>query len=629
MAEMIPDSCPAGASAGEKNTFAILQQLPDDYIVYYEPIIARRYPDFIVICPDLGVLIIEVKGWYPKHIQGGDDNDIQIMERENNVVAHKHPCRQAREYMYQLMDICREQSAKYKEFKSLIQADGENKGKFIFPFGYLAVLSNISSEQMKKHPIGDLTKIFPPDRVVPRDMLSSWSELDKEEVRNRIKSFFNPLWKFPPLTEKQIDALRAIIHPELKLNPKQVKNDSAIIEESKPLKILDIHQEKLANKIGAGHRVITGVAGSGKTVILLSRAKRLSQDNPEGKILLLCYNVSLSEYLKTSLTECKNVEVYHFDGWSRKIGVTRNLKQNETNDEFGQRLFDKLEFYFAKEEDKYLAILVDEAQDFPAIWFKCILEALRDKEDGDLIIVSDGNQGIYKPKSFKWSDVGINARGKRTYFKEFGLDKNYRNSREILQLASLFAEGSPADHDGDSIAPIMPSEQTATRSTGFNPLLIECQDRNAEFDEIIKIVQSIASGQWNGKPLPEKLKASDIGIFYPYLSAKMKPDFLNFIEALKKVSKAVVWISDKEDREARRKINEPGIKIQTIHSAKGLQYKAVILMWADMLPKTFGNVDIEEEKRLLYVALTRAEDYLAITYTGRSVFIDEMKKIIK
>ena len=51
MAEMIPDRLPGGASAGEKKVFALLQQLPDEVIAYYEPVIAGRYPDFIVIIP--------------------------------------------------------------------------------------------------------------------------------------------------------------------------------------------------------------------------------------------------------------------------------------------------------------------------------------------------------------------------------------------------------------------------------------------------------------------------------------------------------------------------------------------------------------------------------------------------
>ena len=63
MADLIPDRIPQSASQGEKRLFSILQRLPDDYLGYYEPFINNRFPDFVLICPDLGLMVIEVKGW--------------------------------------------------------------------------------------------------------------------------------------------------------------------------------------------------------------------------------------------------------------------------------------------------------------------------------------------------------------------------------------------------------------------------------------------------------------------------------------------------------------------------------------------------------------------------------------
>jgi hypothetical protein len=38
-------------------------RLPDDCLIYYEPVVRRRYPDLIAILPEVGVLVIEVKDW--------------------------------------------------------------------------------------------------------------------------------------------------------------------------------------------------------------------------------------------------------------------------------------------------------------------------------------------------------------------------------------------------------------------------------------------------------------------------------------------------------------------------------------------------------------------------------------
>ena len=106
MAEMVPDRLPSRASKGEERVFEILKRLPDDFIVYYEPIIESRYPDFIVIAPTLGILVIEVKGWYPRDICSADNNLVLVNE-EGRQVRRAHPVRQAREYMLSLMDRCK------------------------------------------------------------------------------------------------------------------------------------------------------------------------------------------------------------------------------------------------------------------------------------------------------------------------------------------------------------------------------------------------------------------------------------------------------------------------------------------------------------------------------------------
>jgi hypothetical protein len=51
MVEMIPDTLPASSTAGERRVFATLARLPDDCLIYYEPVMRRRYPDLIAILP--------------------------------------------------------------------------------------------------------------------------------------------------------------------------------------------------------------------------------------------------------------------------------------------------------------------------------------------------------------------------------------------------------------------------------------------------------------------------------------------------------------------------------------------------------------------------------------------------
>jgi ATP-dependent exoDNAse (exonuclease V) beta subunit len=118
------------------------------------------------------------------------------------------------------------------------------------------------------------------------------------------------------------------------------------------------------------------------------------------------------------------------------------------------------------------------------------------------------------------------------------------------------------------------------------------------------------------------LKPEDIGIFYPRKDAEIMP---KFISSLKKFVSAI-WLN--ETPQSRIRVSEPGVKIQTIHSAKGLQYRAVILMWAHLLPSSFKDSDEETDRRLFYVGLTRPEDFLVISAStsNKSKFITEIEK---
>lgn len=58
MAQTVPESIRSSATTGERLLFRTLKMyLPDDYIVYYEPEIHGRRPDFVIIGPDLGLVV--------------------------------------------------------------------------------------------------------------------------------------------------------------------------------------------------------------------------------------------------------------------------------------------------------------------------------------------------------------------------------------------------------------------------------------------------------------------------------------------------------------------------------------------------------------------------------------------
>ena len=148
-----------------------------------------------------------------------------------------------------------------------------------------------------------------------------------EDIYKIFLSFFKPFRQFTRLDKNEINAIRAIIHSEIILStPKQARHKEEKFE-IQDLKVLDTRQELNARKIGEGHRIIYGVAGSGKTVLLIAKARILSTEKPESKILLLCFNVTLASYLNELLTLYPNVTVKHFDEWAKANNCVRQYEE--------------------------------------------------------------------------------------------------------------------------------------------------------------------------------------------------------------------------------------------------------------------------------------------------------------
>jgi hypothetical protein len=477
MAEMIPDRLPANASAGEGRVFAALQRLDDDCIVYYEPIVRARHPDFLVLIPDLGLLVIEVKGWWPNSVHRANMNEVTVLERGREQI-YPHPVRQARDYMNRLRDECRENPCALQ----LMNCVGHHAGRFIFPFGHVAVLSNITRAQLNEAERNGLANLFTADRTITRDELDIWATLDGVRLKTELARRFDPTWNFPRLTPTQIDVLRSIIHPEVRIAARQHEFKYHPTQDL-DLKVLDLRQERHARSIGDGHRVVYGLAGSGKTVILIARAKLLAEDR-EKRILVLCFNKVFAKYLATCLASHPNVEVRHFHGWGTHNGV--RFREDEEFEDYGARFLQRMERGDG-EAGRYDAVLIDEAQDFACPWFHCAKLALKEPDDGDLMVVGDGSQTVYRKRSFNWADAGIHAQG-RTISRKFDLDKNYRNTTQILTAAQPFAGEATPD-----------SSDAAIRSFNVQPaaawpIVIRKPDRGSETKAAVELVRGSARG---------------------------------------------------------------------------------------------------------------------------------------
>ena len=606
MAQMIPATVPPQATSGEKALFKILATLPEDVYVYYDVQIKHRYADLVVISPRLGVLMIEIKDWKPSTIVSADHDTIELrLHSHDKKVAH--PLKQARKYAFVLSDEIQSRL----EGRILLAQDGLYKGKILFPISYLACLSQISDRDIQTL---NLSSIFDLDRTLTKEWLVKARDIHDEELESLLARYFIPKFRFTPLNDTQINHLRGIIHPHIVVRSATQKMRDHYAESGRPfaelLQVLDAKQEQKARNIGPGHRLIFGVAGSGKTTILIARAKYLAEQSPDKRGLVLCFNRPLATYLKVQLADFANVTIQTFHQLAFRFG----FDQRNWDQEFGN----ELRAAILQREERYDFILIDEAQDFDPDWFACVVALTKGRDEADIFITGDGSQGLYRQRNrrFSWISKGIQAQGRTEYLSE-----NYRNAAKIFQLATRFSGPSTfGEIEGDPKAP--GADQSRSVASGGNIFVIREKDRAGEISKVVNLVSQLLAGKCEpDSKIDTQFHFADVGIIYPTHKNQetLITEFL--LPRIKaECNVPVVWVSDPNG--GNRSNFSPAVRIQTIHHAKGLQYRAVIFMWADLLPFAQGR-DVEQDRNLFYVALTRATQFLTIVHSRHSSFVAE------
>ncbi len=561
MAIMIPDEFD-GTSKGEQRLFSQLQELPDDVIVYYNPRIKQREPDFVVIAPAIGVVVIEVKGIPSSWITSADIREIHIRQAGQER-TEKHPGRQARDYMNRLRDLCRAHPQ---------AADLMRNGRLAFAFGHVAILTAISRDDLDAVPWGG---VFPPGETVCADELEATRHAPDALMELLRRAIYSEI-PITPLSPQRVNLVRSIISPTGRVDPGPPTGGA---REQPTIAMLDFEQEKAARKIGTGHRILYGVPGSGKTVILVAMARMLAQD--EKRVLVLCYNISLHAYLARTLEELKPyVRVERFGDWARQ----QRAPVNRDEEAFGQGLLSILQTG-GGEAGNFDAVLIDEGQDFRASWFKSAVMALSEPADGTLVIAYDLAQNLYRAEKPVWSHLGIKARGRISKFS-----KNYRNTREIVAAAWSFGlPEAPGDEDTPQAVALKP--ENCLRS-GPWPDLRSCSNRTAQVRQCLEIAKGLVAGNTDGATRQDGMRAEEIMVL-----CKLK--------------------ATRDELETAFSEQKLGVRVSTIYGSRGLQAKAVIVVEAEALKDP-------EDRALMYVAATRPTDLLCVLWSRETSITREL-----
>lgn len=593
-------------TAGEKRVARRLRDLlEDDYLVWYDIPIGkqRRYPDFIILHPSRGLLFLEVKDWKPDTLKKISKSDVTLLT-SNGLITKPHPLEQARQYTYGVIDMLARDPR-------LCQTSERYRGRLAMPYGWGVVFTNISRRQIERAIPDDRRESLLPDHLMLyKDEITETA--DAEAFQERLWGMFN--YQFgTTLSLPQIDRIRWHLFPEIRIddcNPADLFAETDVeqpaSEQTLPdiIKIMDIQQEQLARSLGEGHRVIHGVAGSGKTLILGYRCLHLSRLTHK-PILVLCFNITLAARLRAFISSRgigTQVQIYHFHDWCREQLKTYHVDLIESPAPIWDRQVETV--VQAVENDhipraQYGALLIDEGHDFQANWLRLVVQMI-DPDSNSLLLLYDDAQSIYKQEGglgFSLSSVGINARGRTTVLR-----LNYRNTREILHFAYDFAHRylDPKNADEDHI-PLL--EPRAAGSSGPEPVI---KRLGCLLDEARYAVACIC--KWHEQGIAWR----DMAVLYP------RGAFGREVSAgLRKKGIPHLWMGSRAFKSAYDPETDQ-VTILTIHSSKGLEFHRVILLGIGQLG---DNADSEAgDARLLYVGMTRAQECLLMTTSADNLF---------
>ncbi|WP_088287330.1 DEAD/DEAH box helicase [Ideonella sp. A 288] len=597
-------------NAGERRVLHQLKRcLDNDYLVWHDvPVGPRaRQPDFVVLSPRQGLLLLEVKAWKRPTLLSASRDRVELQTARGRVVE-ANPLRQARDHAMELVDAMKADAA-------LTHADGPFQGRLLFPYGWGAVFSHIAVAEVAGT---DFHAVFPGHQVLLQDDLAD--SVEPGDFQRRLWGMFTVSYPHT-LTLPQRDRIRWHLFPELRV-PTQAALDLAGAEApagaAPPalpdlLQVMDLQQEQIARTLGEGHRVIHGAAGSGKTMILICRAQHLAAAaRPDQPVLVLCFNRTLADRIGALLRHRgvdERVQVRTFHSWCKDMVDSYQLSvpQVADRDEHFRRLVATVERALETgfvPGGQYTALLVDEAHDFEDGWLRMAVR-LVNPATNSLLVLYDDAQSIYQKKRrrFHFASVGIEARGRTSILR-----MNYRNTAEVLALAVHCAQslldGAGESRDDDEVTLVQPA---SAGRRGRLPVLVQGRD---ERDEAEALAERIAEAIAAGTP------AQEIAVLCR-TKALMRP----IEQALAR--RRLPWQSMNAQAFRRFDWVRPSVKLLTMHSAKGLEFRLVLVAGLQALP--MKGEALEDAARLLYVAMTRATHELVLSAHGRSAIVDRVQ----
>jgi len=604
-----------------------------------------RPTDLLIVRPELGAFLVEVKGWVIGEITQVEAGT--IFRNVRGYVEARDPWKQAQDAAGQLQKATQRVVARRRLPRSDIPF-----------FDWVVAFPNISrmhwSEKGWNGTLNGCEVLFSEDLI------------DSQALRERLVAYIrSKIAHKIPFSVDQLNHVRAALGSSVILTQRMRKASSTPQEklgwkiealENKDKRLSGEQRDLIEAEFDGRPQLIRGVAGSGKSIVLVKNLanmldrklnlKQLSLDlqAPPRRFAIVCFNRSLVPFLKRRFEESFReltyrdppdcMDINYVNGLQfalsnhpknpRKGPLTYLLHSNNRDPahaaDFAEKYSEQLDRLKKTDEEafsqlQYDAIYVDEGQDLFEQEYLFLMRLLRtDEETGakNIVIFYDDAQNLYGRPRPNWSRLGIQVAGGRTYV----MKTCFRNTKQIIEFAFNVLLGIQAD--------------TRVMTKGFADvtylkeyrLVEELPDRwqvnfaersDGDFPDVALFETREEERRWVvGKVChlinQESVRPEDILVVFEsdHEFAGLADDICSRSVAVRKVIKPY---GRSDNREKDSYIFEEGaLTMGTVNSVKGYDCPVVFLVGSDSFP-----ANAKEGRVAFYVAATRAKLHLFVT----------------
>lgn len=258
------------------------------------------------------------------------------------------------------------------------------------------------------------------------------------------------------------------------------------------------------------------------------------------------------------------------------------LKQHKLKD-FDDLIIDMIEKMDSSETEKYLYVFIDEFQDTNRLQYELLKRLIG--QETSVLAVGDPDQSIY---GFRGASPKIISLYVKTFHaKVYTLVINYRSTPQIISHANRIIKRNERSYQKDLVS---------SNPSNYQAYTMHHHDEQSEAKIIISLIKYL-----------RRRNISDHQIAILYRNHHRAHTLIMMLHEH--------FIEFQTDDESTQ---QQGINLMTIHQAKGLEFEVVITIGLEqgILPSFRLNkqTELSEERRLMFVAITRAKRYLYLSY---------------